>query len=344
MTESAKKTIRPILKLAQALKLTLVIIASVYAVSAHAKPASNKLSKASDCEATPKVLANTSLSGLANFWFGSPDFQFAILTATNARSSNSLFGFISNPHKLSTGSHVCIPKIAEAERLKLRFDGYLEAVHDMSLAEPSEVVNSLDAVPLSGPVTVVSWVRADQAKRFDIGSDYSSESNMWVTLAPHVQAFCKDFVNNYSNNPEQLNLRLEQRLGLAPASSKTHFIELKINTPADGESLFRPCGVTNVTTTSCALQAPVSCTKKDKTCHQNADFFYQQYYSSYGSARPVEFPWTSLGYTFDWAYKDAGLGGRFDFIQVGESEYVVPAETKMNVVSKMTTAEYCVLK
>jgi hypothetical protein len=79
-------------------------------------------------------------------------------------------------------------------------------------------------------------------------------------------------------------------------------------------------------------------------CHQKTDFFYQQYYSSYGSARPVEFPWTSLGYTFDWAYKSAGLGGRFDFIQVGESEYVVPPKTKMKVVSKMTTAEYCGLK
>lgn len=166
----------------------------------------------------------------------------------------------------------------------------------------------------------------------------------WVTLAPHVQEFCKDFVANYSGNPDQLNLRLEQRLGLAPASSKTHFIELKINIPTDGKSLFRPCGDTNVTTTSCALQAPTSCNVNDNICHQNADFFYQQYYSSYGSARPVEFPWTSLGYTFDWAYKDAGLGGRFDFIQVGESEYVVPLNTETEVVSKVTTAEYCGLK
>jgi len=39
------------------LKLTLVIIALAYAVSAYAKPVVNKLSKVSDCEATPKVLA-----------------------------------------------------------------------------------------------------------------------------------------------------------------------------------------------------------------------------------------------------------------------------------------------
>jgi hypothetical protein len=329
----------------RAFKLLLIIIASVYATGAHAKPAANKDVKVSDCEATPKVLPDTSLSGLADFWFGSPDFQFAILTATNARSDDPIFGFISNPNSLITGSHVCIPKVAEAERLKLRFDGYLEAVHDMALAEPSEVVNSLDAVPPSGPVTVVSWVRTDQAKSYGKpGSAYTTSGNTWVTLAPHIQEFCKDFVTNYSRNPDQLNLRLEQRLGLAPASSKTHFIELKINAPADGKSLFRPCGDTNVTTSSCALQAPTSCKVNDKICHQNADFFYQQYYSSYGSARPVEFPWTSLGYTFDWAFKGAGLGGRFDFVQVGESEYVVLPETKTEVVSIMTTAEYCGLK
>ncbi len=323
-------------------KLMLALAVSAYATSSDAKPIDSASATTNECEATPKVLTNTSLSGLADFWFGSPDFQFAILTATNARAANPLFNFISNPHDLSTGSHVCIPKIAEAERLKLRFDGYLEAVHDMALAEPSEVVNSLDAVPSSGPATVVSWIRAGQVKGFGKpGSAYTSSGSIWVTLAPHIQEFCKDFVENYSSNPDQLNLRLEQRLGLAPASSKTHFIELKINTPADGKSLFRPCGDSTVTTTSCALQAPKSCDLNDKICHQKADFFYQQYYSSYGSARPVEFPWTSLGYTFDWAYKTAGLGGRFDFIQVGESEYVVPPNTKMEVVSTMTTAEYC---
>ncbi|GAA6136523.1 hypothetical protein NBRC116583_02700 [Arenicella sp. 4NH20-0111] len=337
MMEWAKKEIK------RAVNLLLVTAVSAFALSGHAKQVDDEL--ASDCEATPKVLSNTSLSGLADYWFGSPDFQFAILTATNARAGDPRFDFISNPNILAAGSNVCIPQIAEAERLKLRFDGYLEAVHDMALAEPSEVVNSLDAVPSSGAVTVVSWVRSDQAKGFGRpGSTYTSSGNIWVTLAPHVQEFCKDFVKNNSNNPDRLNLRLEQRLGLAPASSKTHFIELKINTPADGKSLFRPCGDSSVTTTSCALQAPTSCNINDKICHQKADFFYQQYYSSYGSARPVEFPWTSLGYTFDWAYKEAGLGGRFDFIQVGESEYVVPPNTEMEVVSTLTTAEYCGLK
>ena len=162
-------------------KLMLVIIASAHATGVYAKSLNSELATTSNCKATPKLLPNTSLSGLADFWFGSPDFQYAILTATNARSTNSLFGFISNPHTLKSGYHVCIPKIAEAERLKLRFDGYLEAVHDMALAEPSEVVDSLDAVPLSGPVTVtvVPWVRADQAKGIGKpGSAFTTRGNM----------------------------------------------------------------------------------------------------------------------------------------------------------------------
>ncbi|MFT5136140.1 MAG: hypothetical protein ACI9XU_000148 [Arenicella sp.] len=338
MLESTKQGLTIVFKLA------LLNLFAGYCVSAHAKTTNH-------CESTPEVLTHTTLSGLANFWFGSPDFQFAILTATNARSADpmSMFAFISNPHQLSTlkegkPNHVCIPEVAEAERLKLRFDSYLAAVHDMALAEPSEMVDNLDPVPASGPVTVVSWVRADQAKKSfsgQPGSTYTTKDNMWVTLAPHVQKFCREFAATHSENPDRVTLRLEQRLGLGPASSKTHFIELAIATPRDRKSLFRPCGDTNVMTTSCTLGGPSSCGADDKTCHQQSDFFYQQYYSSYGSARPVEYPWTSLGYTFDWEYKEAGLGGRFDFVQIGESEYVVPAHTKMELVSKQTTAEYC---
>jgi len=303
---------------------------------------------AADCVATPVVMKETRLGGLAEFWFGSPSYRYAILLATNARVSNPDFSYISNPNDLPKGSvkapnHVCIPGIDEAERLKLRFDNYLEAVHDMTLAEPLEIVNNLDPAPKTGPVTVVSWIREDQLKDFpsNTGDQLKATDDMWVTLSPHLQAFCQSFTANESTNPERLILRLEQRLGLPPAASKTHFVELKIESPADGVSLFRPCGNPDVTTTTCDLGGPIKCALDDKVCHQRSDFFVNQYYSAFGTARPVEYPWTSLGYTFDWAYKPVGLGGRFDFVQVGESEYVVPKGTIMSLVNIQSTEAYC---
>ena len=112
--------------------------------------------KTADCVETPEVLAETRLGGLAEFWFGSPSYRYAILLATNARVSDKRFAFITDPNALPTGTddkpnHVCIPKIYEAESLKLRFEGYLQAVHDMALAEPVEVVNTLDPCPRRDP-------------------------------------------------------------------------------------------------------------------------------------------------------------------------------------------------
>ena len=71
------------------------------------------------------------------------------------------------------------------------------------------------------------------------------------------------------------------------------------------------------------------------------DFFNRQYYGSYGAAEPTGYPWTSLGYTFDWAREEAGPSGRAPFVRFGESEYVVPAETQIRVIGSETTAEYC---
>lgn len=301
-----------------------------------------------DCVETPEVLAETRLGGLAEFWFGSPSYRYAILLATNARVSDKRFAFITNPNELPTGTdakpnHVCIPRIYEAESLKLRFEGYLQAVHDMALAEPVEVVNTLDPVPATGPVTVVSWIRQDQLKNFpgNTGDTVIAAGDMWVTLAPHLQKFCQDFTSLRSANPQRTVLRLEQRLGLPPAASKTHFLELQIATPTDGESLFRPCSDPDVTSTSCALGGPLECAPRDELCRARADFFYRQYYSAYGTKLPVEYPWTSLGYTFDWAQKATGKGGRFDFVRVGESEYVVPKGTRMTLVDIKSTAQYC---
>ena len=71
---------------------------------------------------------------------------------------------------------------------------------------------------------------------------------------------------------------------------------------------------TEVTDTSCELGAHPPCIVGDALCHARRDFFFEQYYNSYGTARPVMYPWTSLGYTFDWAPGTVGLGGKVGFV------------------------------
>ena len=76
-------------------------------------------------------------------------------------------------------------------------------------------------------------------------------------------------------------------------------------------------------------------------CNRHYAFFTTQYYTSYGISLPTEFPWTSLGYTFDWAHWAIGLTDEPGFVQYGESEYVIPASATVTVKSVTATADYC---
>ena len=68
-------------------------------------------------------------------------------------------------------------------------------------------------------------------------------------------------------------------------------------------------------------------------------WFLNQYYSSYGQSLISEFPWTALGYTFDWA-QDSSKASRFE--RFGESEFVIRAGAPVEILGKeVATAEYC---
>lgn len=242
---------------------------------------------------------------------------------------------------------------------KNRFQTYVQAVREMALPYPSEVTNTLDPIDPTQPATVVSWVRRDQAQGWEakIGETLAVGGQSWVTLAPHLQEFCRSYVRQRGPNPMALTLRLEQRLGLAPNSAKTHFVELEVATPGNPAQIFRPCVDNDVTTTTCEFKPLPNCdwlqvkdqfgldveaSEADKAaCRTHNTFFLTQYYTSYGLMLPTEFPWTSLGYTFDWAHQPIGLSNDPGFIQFGESEYVMPATAQVTVKSVTPTADYC---
>ena len=312
-----------------------------------------------ECAATVQVFPGTTLARLADVHFGDVDYRYAILLATNGRAGQG-FQFISNPNDLSKIDRLCIPNFAEAEVEKNRFLTYVEAVQDMALPYPSEVSTNLDPIDASKPATVVSWVRTDQADgwRDLVNKTQAIGNQSWVTLDPHLQDFCQTHIEQRGPDLRALTLRLEQRLGLAPRSAKTHFVTFEVANPGDTRQIFRPCVDTAVDTTTCAFKALPNCNKltvpvaggttprpataEEKTaCETNYAFITSQYYTSYGVTLPTEFPWTSLGYTFDWAHKAIGLTDRPEFEQFGESEYVLPATAMVTVKSVIPTAEYC---
>lgn len=263
--------------------------------------------------------------------------------------------FIGNPNQLPVGENLCVPAITEATRLRNRFLNYLEAVRDMALPEPSEISDDLTPITTGKKsVVAVSWVRSDQVKRFPVNQTIKAGGEIWVTLAPKLKEFCTDYAKTRGSDLAAITLRLEQRIGLPPHSAKTNFVELEVEEPTNPAQIFRPCASWAVTTKTCDLGPPKKPDVSDMTpaeekkaledFQQRYAFFTGQYYGSFGTAQPAQFPWTSLGYTFDWAYEPVGLGQTAQFVQYGESEYVIPTGASITVKGIYTTAEYCGIK
>ncbi|WP_146348404.1 hypothetical protein [Falsiphaeobacter marinintestinus] len=326
-----------------------------------ALPALADLQDKSACRAIVEIYPGTTLGRLADNYFGDINYRYAILLATNARSGQG-FDFISDPNTLPIGKSLCIPQITEAEVEKNRFLTYEKAVTDMALPYPSEVSSDLDGIVTTQPATVVSWVRSDQALgptgwSSKVGQTIQVSGQTWVTLVPHLQEFCQTYIKDRGVDGPALTLRLQQRLGLAPQSAQTHFVEFEVENSSSYDQIFRPCVDPDVSTNTCKFGAFPNCStlkidsgtaeERDATldekaqCARHYSFFTGQYYHSYGISLPTEFPWTSLGYTFDWAHQPVGVSDQPSFIQYGESEYVLPKGAAVTVKSVTPTLEYC---
>jgi hypothetical protein len=212
------------------------------------------------------------------------------------------------------------PALTEAE-LAAR---YAAAVADAKDAEESEIYNELLAVSASNAsmkfddegrmlaVTWTSWNGYDgkEGQELDLGVE------VWVTAVPQLQDFCRGL----GLADEALDLRLEQAMGLPPNNGKTKLVQLWI--PTDG--LFRPSPDAEIDDSVAVLTFPEGA---DKT---HVAWIEKLQGSSYGEKG---YPWTRLGYTYDWA-PDAKS-------EVGLSEFVARKGTKAMVESIVPQARYC---
>jgi hypothetical protein len=221
---------------------------------------------------------------------------------------------------------------------------YARAVREAMRPDASYVSHSLVSVSLDQPVTVVTWMRRKQVADYDGKTAAPAYKNTWVTVVPKLKSFCQDYVKSHGSDPDQLNLRLQQRLGLPPNSNNDTFVTLTVD-PKDISRFFRPCGDPSPDSNSCELASPptpveikASLGKLDRGNTKEVEKYWllSNYYWSFASSQP--YPWTSLGYTFDWAPKE---GGSDDLVRWGESEFVIPAGAPIQFVSATDTSAYC---
>jgi hypothetical protein len=133
-------------------------------------------------------------------------------------------------------------------------------------------------------------------------------------------------------------LRIEQLLGVPPNNGKTKFVELWVN-PGD---LFRPSPDPEVTDHEADLDFPnvtspfVQMTDTPKITDWDPvlnRYFEANYVTWFNRRRntvytaEVPYPWTRLGYTYDWGKKSGGHVGMSEFVVRGGSTVGVYAVT-----------------
>jgi hypothetical protein len=222
-------------------------------------------------------------------------------------------------------------------------EDYARAVREAMQPTSSGISHSLVSVSLDQPVKVVTWTRQKSISDYQ-GKTAPAYKDTWVTVSPYLKTFCQDYVKSHGADPKQLSLRLEQRLGLPPGSNYDTFVELTVD-PKDISNFFRPCSASSPSTSDCQpalplkpeeLQADLRATDSKKKQEMGSrHWFLNAYYNSFASTK--QYPWTSLGYTFDWAPSEAGD----HLVRFGESEFVIPAGAAIKFNAATDTVSYC---
>ena len=218
---------------------------------------------------------------------------------------------------------------------------YLEAIEDAKLAEPREIYRNLTPIVWYNPalvwdrsrVLVTVWTSySGYASR--VGSLMRLPLDLWVTATPDLKNFCKTY------RPTQtvsLAYRLNQLLGLPPdpASQSRYVVELWV----EPRHLFRPSPDPDISDREAVLEFPLNGFTPISSSYQ--EWFSTQFASRY-STTGRSYPWTQLGYTYDW-------GNQADWqrvepshpIHVGLSEFVIRQGAMVTVRSTQSAEEYC---
>jgi hypothetical protein len=220
------------------------------------------------------------------------------------------------------------PLTTPPEALQAAYDA---AVVDAATVEPDEISRDLTAivetngelrwdestgVPRVLMVTWTAWTGYDT----QVGQTIQTTRDIWVTAVPEVQRFA---AQHRLTEPD-LTLRLEQLLGLPPNNGKTRFVEFWVS-PND---LFRPSPDPEISDHEAELDFPVSSTFVTVSSDY-VSWFEDLEASSYG---PDGYPWTRLGYTYDWGNPSS---------EVGLSEFVIRSGATVEVHAAATTEDYC---
>ncbi|AFZ22974.1 hypothetical protein Cylst_0643 [Cylindrospermum stagnale PCC 7417] len=218
----------------------------------------------------------------------------------------------------------------------------LEAgIEDAKKPSQDKVVNNLWSLSASNPkikmrnnngkdeYLMVIWTQGKYIpKEWKRGAKINIERQSWLTAASEVKDFCQNCKGTGIDIPGNimLSLRLQQYLGLVlnKNSEKTHFVEMWVK----AEDLSRPCIDPEINDSSCKA-LPVTVLDKYPVL--------QKIYTDSYAVGKQNYPWTGLGYTYDWGNPNKPRQGASEFLINGTNQ----KPTEVEIADVKATQEYC---
>ena len=195
---------------------------------------------------------------------------------------------------------------------ELEKENYRKAILDAAVIESFEI-KSLPVID-KNQVMVVTWT--EYPGSYKEGKETTLEwGDVWVTLDNDVKTRCQQF--------QKTNLvsDIQKLLGLPPENTeKRSFVTLKV----DSSSLFRPCASPSIRAEKCTAGFP------ENIPQEHAAWYAYQTALSYQGE--TGYPWTRLGYTYNWKSGEN---------EVGPAEFVVKKGSKVVTISITDTGLYC---
>ena len=147
----------------------------------------------------------------------------------------------------------------------------------------------------------------EQGQSYTVPKDPNPKKGLWVTAVPEIKEFVRDYLSKSQgkeNLSPLLSSRLEQYLGLRPQYE--YFIEIWVNK----DDLIRPCSNSTVDNTTCVAPTPGS---------------------PYDPRSNTTYPFTGLGYTYDWGNAETDIGA---------SEFIVKPGATVTIHEIKSTSKY----
>ena len=203
---------------------------------------------------------------------------------------------------------------------------YQAAVTDAITADSSEICDTLWAINTDNPklewkiINNQKYVLAGNFNQYPSSYSDTLVKNSWGEIWIFIPAQFKNRMTSAPIPDDDTLLRMRQMLGLPRQNSNNYIVELWVK-PAD---LYRPAADPQIDDNTAGLYLKVN------TDPDYIQWFNQNIYDSYlGSG--THYPWTRLGYTFDWANPAS---------EVGMSEYCIKTNSTLYVKKLSLATNY----